>query len=158
MTRSKFGPAAGTRKGKAPDLALVRPPAVVTLRQEEMTRLRILSDIQARGLYELLLEVADFTRGEVLVTYASLIAWCTPPRPQHGRARPGPSYEQLRRLVRDLEFVGLVSRDRQANEAHGQLRVRLPFLVARVREWEKTRAQRESAQGLAQGSKGRKAA
>jgi hypothetical protein len=153
MSRSQYGPAAGTRRGPPIKPALLHPPERIVLRKDEMLLLRSLSDYTTRGLYEALREMADFETGEIFpITYAQLKALGTPPKPQQGRPRPGPTYDVLRRMVYDLEAVGLVVRDRGANQAQGQLRLMLPYPAAAYADWQrKTLARRKSDRGKAQG-------
>lgn len=155
-----YGPAAGTRQGSPPKLSLLRPPDVLVLRRDELIALRTLSDYATRGLYEALCELSDFDTGEVHrdASYVELMAFGAPPRSQQGPARAGHSYEQLRRMLRDLEAAGLVKRNAKFNAAQGRLLISLPLRALAAEEWKKSRAQRISQQGLAQGSKGRKAA
>lgn len=162
MSRSQYGPAAGTRQGATPRPNAIKvPPKVVFTDTEGNVLCNKLHDLATLGLYFLLRNLADFETGEVLglTDYAGLIAISTPPRPQKGPRRPPPSYEQLRRMLRELEAFGLVSRDKERNAAQGQLRLYLPH-VSQVAEAyrKKKRAQRISQQELAQGPKGRKAA
>jgi hypothetical protein len=160
VSRSQYGPAAGTRQGATPKLSLINPPDVLALRRDEMEALRKLSDYTTRGFYEALCEIADFETGEVHrdANYAELIAFGTPPRPQQGPRRAGPTYEQIRRMLRDLEAVGLVKRHSEFNAAQGRLLMMLPLRALAAAEWKKTRARRISQQELAQGQKPRKAA
>ncbi|HEX7890306.1 MAG TPA: hypothetical protein VF522_13175 [Ramlibacter sp.] len=131
MTRSQYGPAAGTRQGAAPRLAVLKAPQFIRLDQAELTfLLHMLRDSQALHLYLLLCAHADFRSGELCTTYARFIELMTPPQPERGRRRPGPSYPQVRRLVDDLEAMNLVRRDRAQNAAHGQLRL---FITPRDR-------------------------
>lgn len=152
MSRSQYGPAAGTRRGPPIRPALLHPPERIVLRKDEMLLLRSLSDFATQGLYQALRQMADFETGEIFpLTYAQLKALGTPPRAQQGPSRPGPTYDVLRRMVYDLEAVGLVARDRGANEAQGQLRLMLPYPAAAYAAWKKsTLARKKSAQDSAQ--------
>lgn len=123
MPRSQYGPAAGTRQGAAPQLAGLKAPPFIRLDEgEPQTLLHVLRDSQTLHLYMLLAAHADFRSGELCTTYARLIDLMTPPQPERGLRRRGPSYEQLRRALRDLEALRLVWRGDQ-NEAQGQLRL-----------------------------------
>lgn len=157
---SQYGPAAGTRQGKTPDLSLLNPPEVLVLRRDELLQLRKLSDYTTRGFYEALCELSDFETGEVYrdASIAALQAFGTPPRPQQGPRRAGPSYEQIRRMLRELEALGLVRRDPAFNAAQGRLLMVLPYRAAAADEWKQRRAQRLSQQVSAQGQKARRAA
>lgn len=159
MTRSQYGPAAGTKKGPAPQLTAIHLPEFLRFSQGELVALlHVLRDPLPMHLYALLRTQADFSSGHALQTYARLMDLMTPPQPERGRRRPGPTYDQLRRAVADLESVGLVQRDAANNEAQGQLRLHLPHVAGAAHEREQRRAQRIKAQGLAQGLKARKAA
>lgn len=155
-----YGPAAGTRQGATPKLSQIRPPELVTLRRDELEALRKLSDYTTRGFYQALTEISDFETGEVHrdASYAELMAFGTPPRPQQGPGRAPPSYEQIRRMLRELESVGLVRRTSEFNAAQGRLLMVLPLRAAAAAEWKKSRARRISPQELAQGQKARKPA
>lgn len=157
---SNYGPAAGTRQGATPKLSLLRPPEIIVLRREELLALRKLSDYTTRGFYQALCELADFDTGEVHrdASIAELQAYGTPPRPQQGPPRAGQSYEQIRRMLRELEALGLVHRNAEFNAAQGRLLMVLPHRAAAAVEWKKTAAQRISQQASAQGRKRPKAA
>lgn len=159
VSRSQYGAAAGTTKGAAPRLALLHPPKVLALREDEMLAVRSLSDYAERGLYEALAEMADFETGQIFpLTYAQLMALGSPPRSEKGPTRRGPSYQQLRRMLNDLELAGLVARDKAGNAAQGELRLVLPLRAAHSAEWKKQSAQRLKQQRLQQGATARKAA
>jgi hypothetical protein len=113
--------------------------------------LHLLRDSHAVHAYMLLRTQADFLSGHILTTYARLIELMTPPAPEKGRRREGPTYKQLRRVLDDLEAVGLLSRDAERNAAQGQLRAILPHVQAKASEWAKRHAQQQSGQGLGQG-------
>lgn len=150
---TKILPAAGTRQGPAPLPAAIHLPSRISLSFEELhTLMHLLRDPLAAHTYVLLRAQADFSNGHILTTYARLMELMTPPRPERGKRRPAPTYEQLRRVLRDLEGFGLLRREAAQNAAQGQLRAWLPHVEALHDEWKKTRALRQSAQGLAQGS------
>lgn len=163
MTRSQYGPAAGTSKGPAPLPAAIHLPEYLNFSRAELELcFHILRDPLAWSVYGLLRTQADFTSGHTLQTYARLMELLTPPQPERGRRRRGPSYDQLRRVVEDLERLGLVKRNASNNAAQGQLRLWLPHVAGAAHERENRRkaqrAQPIKAQDLAQGSKARKAA
>lgn len=157
-----LGPAAGTNQGATPLQNAVKvPPKVVIEAEVSDILINQVHDVATIGLYFVLRNLADFESGEVLgiLNYAGLIALATPPRPQQGPRRAPPSYEQIRRMLRDLEYFGLVSRDSQRNAEHGQLRLYLPHVSKNAeRHREKKRAQRNSQQELPQAPTRRKAA
>lgn len=118
-------PAAGAKGGPAPLPAGLQVPAFLRLEGDELHAvLNVLRDPLVGHLYLLLLVQMRFTNGEFLASYARLMKLCTPPQPERGRRRPGPTYKQLRRAVDDLEAAGLVRRA-EGNEAQGQLRLYL---------------------------------
>lgn len=128
--RSQYGPAAGTRGGAAPRLATLKAPDFLRFDHHELQQLlHVLRDSVAVHLFQLLAAHADFRTGELTTTYARLIELMTPPQPERGKRRPGPSYARLRRVVDDLAAHGLVRRGDQ-NEAQGQLRL---FIAPRDR-------------------------
>jgi hypothetical protein len=158
--RSQYGPAAGTKGGAAIKLSLLNPPEVLVTRRDELMALRRLSDYAVRGLYDALCELSDFETGEVFrdACYQELMAFGTPPRPERGRPRRGPTYDEMRRMLADLESVGLVKRSSAFNEAQGRLLMVLPFRAAAAQEWKQRRAQAIKPQGKAQGTKQREPA
>lgn len=91
---------------------------------ELVTLLHVLRDPLAVHLYLLLLVQMQYTSGDFLSSYARLMELMTPPTPERGRRRAGPSYKQVRTALDALISVDLVSRGSD-NEAQGQLRLRL---------------------------------
>lgn len=156
-SKSQYPPAAGTTKGPKPRDGVIHPPRVLAFPQLETVTLLTLKDHTAYAVYFLLRNLADFDDGSVLVTYAQLMGNLTPPRPERGRRGTPPTYEQIRRVLRDLELVGLVVRDKANNAAQGQLRMVLPYPAGASDAWKKLAAQRQSAQDKPQGKKPRKA-
>lgn len=99
-------------------------PDFLRLEQSEIHRLlHVLRDPLTTHVYMLLLAHSDFKKGEFLGGYHRLMELCTPPIPERGRRRPGPSYEQLRRAVRELVSIAMVWRNTAQNAAQGQLRL-----------------------------------
>lgn len=124
--RSQYGPAAGAPGGAAPRLAKLHTPQFLRLDQGELqTLLDVLRDPLVTQVFLLMQAFSDFRTGEFLGTYARLMDLCTPPAPERGRRRSGPTYKQLRRAVDDLVAIGLARRG-ESNESQGQLRVYLP--------------------------------
>ena len=101
-------------------------PEFLFLEHEELrVLLHVLRDPLATHVHMLLLTHSNFATGEFLGGYHRLMELCTPPQPERGKRRPGPSFEQLRRVVRDLIDNALVMRNAAANAAQGQLRLQL---------------------------------
>lgn len=149
---TKILPAAGTRQGPAPLPAAIHLPSRISLSFDELhTLMHMLREPLAAHTYLLLRAQADFTNGHILTTYARLMELMTPPRPERGARRPAPTYEQLRRVLRDLEAYGLLRREAAQNAAQGQLRAWLPHVEALHDEWKKKHAPLQRTQGLAQG-------
>lgn len=135
------------------------PAVTADYEQEDHLLYNVLVDFTAAGVYRLLTKFADFETGELPpMTYDTLLAAGTPPRPQQGPRRKGMTYEQIRRVVRDLEAVGLVDRDTSSNSKQGQLRLRLPLRASIAAERKKERDRRIRTQGSTQAQKARKAA
>lgn len=123
--RQRNAPAAGASGGRAPLLAHLETPAFMRLDGAELvTLLQVLRDPLAVHLYLLLLVQMRFTEGEFLSSYARLMELMTPPTPERGRRRVGPTYKQLRRALDDLVATGLVNRGSD-NQSQGQLRLHL---------------------------------
>jgi hypothetical protein len=101
------------------------PPDSLRLERDELRRLFTECDALPTHVYIVLLVLAGAS-GQVDTTYAALIARCTPPQPERGPRRPGPSHDRMRRAVDQLERAGLVERDRGANASQGRLRLRIP--------------------------------
>lgn len=118
-----YGPAAGAPGGAAPRLARLHVPDFIRYATTELeTLVNVLRDPLAGHVYLLLCIGSVFETGEFLGSYARLIELCTPPQPERGRRRAGPTYRQLRRVVADLAAAGLVRRA-TGNEEQGQLRL-----------------------------------
>jgi hypothetical protein len=115
--------ASGTSKGPAPLPATLHAPAFLRLQHDELqTLLNKLRSPLALHTYLLLLTQMRYTDGEFLGGYARLMELMTPPAPERGRRREGPTYKQVRTAVADLITVGLVTRG-EHNEAQGELRL-----------------------------------
>lgn len=116
-------PAAGASGGAAPLPATFFPARYMNLEGEELRLLLHVSrDAMVTQLYLLIRAHAVFKTGEFLASYARLIELCTPPQPERGKRRPGPSMWTVRRCVDDLVRLGLVQRG-HGNEAQGELRL-----------------------------------
>lgn len=123
MARYGYGPAAGAPGGAAPRLTRLHVPDFLRFATGELeTLVNVLRDPLCTQVYILLCLGSVFQTGEFLGSYARLIDLCTPPAPERGKRRAGPTYRQLRRAVDDLVGVGLVVRA-DTNEAQGQLRL-----------------------------------
>ena len=118
-------PAAGASGGRAPYPAAIHTPDFMRLEGAELvTLLQVLRDPLAVHLFLLLLVQMQYTSGEFLSSYARLIELMTPPTPERGRRRSGPTYKQVRNALAALISVDLVRRGSD-NEAQGQLRLKL---------------------------------
>ena len=118
-------PAAGASGGRAPFAATVHTPEFMRLEGAELvTLLQVLRDPLAVHLYLLLLVQMRYTSGEFLSSYARLMELMTPPQPERGRRRSGPTYKQCRTALESLIACRLVRRG-SSNESQGQLRLRL---------------------------------
>lgn len=120
---ARAAPAAGTKNGPAPLPATLHAPDFLRLEQVELSALlNKLRSPLAVHTYLLLLTQMRYTDGEFLGGYARLMELMTPPAPERGRRREGPTYKQVRTAVADLIAVGLVNRG-DTNEEQGQLRL-----------------------------------
>lgn len=100
---------------------------------ELVTLLAVLRDPLAVHLYLLLLVQMSYTEGHFMATYARLMDLMTPPMPERGRRRPGPTYKQIRTALDSLVSVDLVRRGRD-NAAQGQLRLWLAPRIKKTRK------------------------
>jgi hypothetical protein len=125
MSKSQYGPAAGSSGGRDPYLTKFKPPEFLRLDKRELdTLLDKLRDPLASQVFLLILAHGLFENGEFLGGYARLMDLCRPSHPERGTRRPGPTYKQLRRVVDLLVECKLVWRDAGNNAAQGQLRLR----------------------------------
>ncbi len=116
-------PAAGASGGRAPFPANIRLPDFIRLEGAELVALLLaLRSSRAIHLFLLLMVQMGFTDGHFLSSYARLIELMTPPRPERGMRRAGPSMKQVRNALDELISVDMVRRGRD-NEAQGQLRL-----------------------------------
>jgi hypothetical protein len=101
-------------------------PEFIRLERTELGQLlHVLRDPLVTHVYMLLLVHTDFKTGEFLGGYHRLIELCTPPQPERGKRRAGPSMWQLRRVIDDLVAVLLVWRNSRQNAAQAQLRLKV---------------------------------
>lgn len=115
-------------------LAALHLPEFMRLEGLELvTLLHVLRDPLAVHLYLLLLVQMSYTEGHFMATYARLMELMTPPTPERGRRRAGPTYKQLRNALDSLISVDLVRRGRD-NEAQGQLRLWLAPRIKKTRK------------------------
>lgn len=127
-------PAAGASGGADPRLAAIHLPDFMRLDGLELVSLmHVLRDPLATSLYLLLLVQMNYTEGHFLGSYARLMDLLTPPKPERGRRRAGPSYKQIRNALDALVSVDLVRRGRD-NEAQGQLRLWLAPRVKKIKK------------------------
>ena len=125
MARSQYGPAAGASGGPKPLEATFFVPRWLRLDEFELNvLLHQYHDPLVTQVFLLVAGHSVFETGEFLGGYARLIALCTPPRPQRGPRREGPSMWQLRRAVDDLVHSGMAWRG-EKNLEQGQLRLRV---------------------------------
>ena len=116
-------PAAGASGGSAPLPWTLHVPGFMRLEGLELVSLlQVLRSSLALHVFLILLTQMRFTEGHFLGSIAALMEICTPPKPERGRRVKGPSYDQIRRAIDELESVDLVRRGRD-NEAQGQLRL-----------------------------------
>lgn len=120
---SRNAPAAGASGGRAPLPATFCAPKYIHLDNPELCMLLgNLRDPLCTQLYLLITGYSVFETGEFLGSYAGLMEMCTPPQPERGKRRPGPSMWTLRRSIDDLVRFGLMQRG-TTNEEQGQLRL-----------------------------------
>ncbi|MBB1073632.1 hypothetical protein HUU62_04315 [Rhodoferax sp. 4810] len=123
-------PAAGASGGRAPLPATYFPARFLNIEQAELAALlNQLRDPLCTHVYMLIHGHSVFETGEFLGSYAGLMELCTPPQPERGRRRAGPTLEVLRRAINDLVNVGMLTRG-ETNREQGQLRLfvtRLPI-------------------------------
>lgn len=120
---SRNPPAAGASGGRPPLPATFFSPDFVRFDSAENdTLLHRLRDPLVSHVYWLIAAHSVFETGEFLGGYARLMELCTPPRPERGPRRPGPSMWQMRRAIDDLVTAGLARRGDE-NQAQGQLRL-----------------------------------
>jgi len=127
LSRSTFGPAAGTPKGAAPRITRTKAPPFVRL-GDELDRLNNLHDPLAGWIYVLLCQHCVFDTGEFLGSYARLLYLVNPPKPEKGPWKRPYTYAMVRGAIERLVQAGLARRGEQ-NEAQGQLRL---FIKPRV--------------------------
>lgn len=122
---ARNAPAAGASGGRAPLPATIFVPDFMRLEAHELHQLmNCLRDPLAVHLYLLLLVQMQYTSGEFSSSYARLMELCTPPAPERGRQRPGPTYKQVRTALDSLITAGLVVRGLK-NAEQGELRLHL---------------------------------
>lgn len=121
--KPKNKPAAGASGGSAPLPATFFPARYLNTENPELCLFfNVLRDPLCTHLYLLIEGHSDFKTGEILTTYARLMELCTPPQPERGRRRPGPTMAVIRRAVDDLVRFGAMRRGTK-NEEQGQLRL-----------------------------------
>lgn len=108
-----------------------KTPELHKLGKEELHILfSVLRDPTTAYVYQVVAMHSDYETGEFLGSYTRLVEHATPPKPERGRSLPGPSLEQVKRAVRDLVAVGLLSRDTGKNTVLGQLRLQVVKMMA----------------------------
>ena len=88
----------------------------------------VLRDPLCFQLYMLIRSHSVFETGEFLGSYAGLIELCTPPQPERGKRRPGPSMKVMRRSIDDLVRHGTMERGCK-NLEQGRLRLFVKLLT-----------------------------
>ena len=116
---------AATKKEATFGATLWAPEFLRLEKFEIQTLLHVLRDPLTTHAYLLMLAGSVFETGEFLGGYHDLIALSTPPKPERGARMPGPTYDQLRRVIKDLEGIALAMRDTTQNKLQGQLRLKL---------------------------------
>jgi hypothetical protein len=114
--------AAGASGGAKPLPTTIFPPFHYKSKEVQYILLNVLRDPLCTHIYDLVHSYSVFRTGEFLGTYVRLIELCTPPQPERGKRRPGPSMQKVRRAINDLVQQGLLMRG-EANKAQGQLRL-----------------------------------
>lgn len=128
---SRNPPAAGASGGRAPLPATFFAPEFINIEQPVLEALFRLQDPLCSHLYMLILQHSTFKTGEFLGSYARLLELCTPPAPERGKRRLGPSYKVVRDALTRLECSQLIERGNN-NAEQGQLRLfirKLPFKI-----------------------------
>ena len=128
--KSKLPPAAGASGGRAPLPATYFFPArYLHLASPELqTMLNKLRDPLCTHLYLLIRGHSVFETGEFLGSYAGLMELCTPPQPERGVRRSGPSMKVVRNAISTLILAGLMQRG-ETNATQGQLRLFITLLM-----------------------------
>lgn len=142
---SRKGAAIAEQAKRAPDPRRRKPERRalpvherLVFRPSEQVALDNLTDYALTGLYVALKRCVDFETGEVPpISYLFLEGAGKPRPPQQGRPRSGPTKDVVRRMLADLEAVGLVKRNASANEKNAQLNMTLPHVRAAFLEWKK---------------------
>ena len=113
-------------KKKATFGATMQMPAFLQFEEHELnTMVNVLRDPLTTHVYMILQAGSVFKTGEFIGGYHRLMELSTPPQPERGARRAGPTYDQLRRVIADLEKLFLAKRDTTQNHAQGQLRLQL---------------------------------
>lgn len=88
-------------------------------------------DAWAFRLFAALVKLADFKTGKGQCNYPSLLAWMTAPKNESGGQQPTTySRQQVKRMLRAMEGVGLLTLDANASEAE-----KVIFFEVRARDW-----------------------
>lgn len=114
--------------------ATIEAPSFIRLEHYECKQLmHVLRDALCFQVFMLICAESDFKTGEWVGSYGRLRALCTPPRPERGRSREGPTLKVMRGVIDNLESVKLVKRDVAQNVTEGVLRLRIKPRKASVR-------------------------
>lgn len=88
-------------------------------------------DAWAFRLFAALVKLADFKTGKGQCNYPSLLAWMTAPKNETGGQQPATySRQQVVRMLRSMEAVGLLTLNRDASQAE-----KVIFFEVRARDW-----------------------
>jgi hypothetical protein len=94
-------------------------------------------------LFAGLVKLADFKTGKGQCNYPSLLAWMTAPKNESGGQQPTTySRNQVVRMLRSMEAVGLLDLDRNASQAEGVV-----FFQVRARDWKSALGDRRERGG-----------
>ena len=123
---TKNTPAAGASGGPKPLPTTLHAPEWLQLEHVELrVLLNVLRNPLCAQLFLLIASQADFKTGKLSTSYARLIDLCTRPAPERGRRPAAPTLKQIRNALDDLQTYNLIKRDKEANEAHGFLNMRI---------------------------------
>jgi hypothetical protein len=128
---SQYGTGAGRPGGRDPFPTRLKAPKFIRLTEPELSALFNRTGHELAGSVYLLLlagsvlDMRHSSAGEFLGSYPRLQALLRPPKPERGQWAPAPTAKRVRGALDALEAAGLIGRDKDANKAQGQLRLRL---------------------------------
>ena len=101
-------------------------------------------DAWAFRLFAALVKLADFKTGKGQCHYPSLLAWMTAPKNESGGQQPVThSRAQVKRMLRAMEGVGLLTLNANASEAE-----KVIFFEVRARDWKSALENRRVRRGV----------